>query len=850
MQKNESEALNMKLLQLYYTSCKQGRSSGSGFQVYAASEGLTEEEIIELERLCMYVAPSHLPSQPTPEEIKQDFPISFSSFQLKSGRYGICQSVYVGKDYSERFGNYFSHALILEEGAWPFPPSLMYGSKHIRTGLSEAELEIDHKPEPLPTIYLDNPNGISPASVRDFLKEQNRYTYLQNMLDGLMEREGSPGAFILAAEQADIPYWIAAIQLSFPVQIANNLSFSTYIFDPDREDYAISVTMDEGTRFSFNDINRRSDLYGFNFISNMFSEPKETYRYSEMVVTSELNIEGLKQFFNGFTLNKPTEALEQLIDLKIFLDSNKLIDPSRVKEAIAFAATYASREKSNQLMEQLSLTRLIESCPDIDTAYLISNFLIDVSNNTKDSTHEAMAANFILEKTQDFVTDDLALDDLQHFLDEQIERMNEREPIRLAFFNEDHLIHLGEHLREMNDVTKDSFYLKFALQMIHEGAHNWDNLTEKQKQFVILLGEKPFLQAECKAYEWNIFSKNPTLFAELSVELYKHYSSTTKDLFFNAFLTFVEANASNNRWTETCFDILSQTRTGQKLMEQKYTNMLEDSSTIDEMSEVLIRASHIPSVNVTPFILHYVETLPQMRDDVIGSIAKVMNQEKIYSILEDHGVIENILDEGQKHIDFSDQSIKKHLKDYEQFITYYQNIGVEDSLYKLAVVTYKVKQKRRKNFDELEKALISNLSASSELSKHVLQAYVTWSIPELTEMIYGKKHDTFVTKLIKAHPTQMLHAITTRKQDTKIKHAPELLVDIFKGLNQKGMNDESYKRMVDYFLTNEDDGKKTNELFNKQPRLQKKWDEMYEDVQNQKGNSFVRSFKRIFGSKK
>ncbi|WP_406542103.1 hypothetical protein [Clostridium ljungdahlii] len=139
----------MAVQQLFYTSCKKGLSSGMGFQTYSMSKGITDKERMEIESHCIYIPPSNLPTQPTKEEIDRLFPISFSYFRLESGKYCISQIKYVGKDYSERYGNYFCHVLI-SNNAWEFYPIELYESPVFRDCLSEEEknaVEIDYLPE-------------------------------------------------------------------------------------------------------------------------------------------------------------------------------------------------------------------------------------------------------------------------------------------------------------------------------------------------------------------------------------------------------------------------------------------------------------------------------------------------------------------------------------------------------------------------------------------------------------------------------------------------------------------------------------------------------------------------------
>lgn len=93
----------MEILQAYYTSCKYGQS-GSGFQFYSYSEGLSSDELDEIASFVDYVAPTNLPTNPSPEEIERDFPVAFSYFRLASGRVGVVQSVALNHDYTGRPG--------------------------------------------------------------------------------------------------------------------------------------------------------------------------------------------------------------------------------------------------------------------------------------------------------------------------------------------------------------------------------------------------------------------------------------------------------------------------------------------------------------------------------------------------------------------------------------------------------------------------------------------------------------------------------------------------------------------------------------------------------------------------
>ncbi len=151
----------MKLLQSIYTSCKKGLKGAPGFQTYAMSEGITDDERREIERLSLYVPPTNLPGQPGKEEIDAHFPVALRFFKLKSERFGICRSQYVGQDYSRRFGNYFSHTLLLENGFFPVYPVQACAAAPFRKSLSPDEQDSEAPPEPLPPLELDEQGQIT-----------------------------------------------------------------------------------------------------------------------------------------------------------------------------------------------------------------------------------------------------------------------------------------------------------------------------------------------------------------------------------------------------------------------------------------------------------------------------------------------------------------------------------------------------------------------------------------------------------------------------------------------------------------------------------------------------------------
>src|SRR5437868_5160681 len=95
--------------QLYYTSCLQGRSKSgeAGFQVRAASPGLTAERVRAVLRHVRYGLPQGYDEDTSPTEA----PRRLALLETDAGRL-LCHSSHVGRDLStNRTGVYFTHVL-------------------------------------------------------------------------------------------------------------------------------------------------------------------------------------------------------------------------------------------------------------------------------------------------------------------------------------------------------------------------------------------------------------------------------------------------------------------------------------------------------------------------------------------------------------------------------------------------------------------------------------------------------------------------------------------------------------------------------------------------------------------
>lgn len=430
----------MTVQQLFYTSCKKGLSFGMGFQTYSMSKGITEEERKEIEGYCVYIPPDNLPTQPSDKEIDELFPIAFSSFRLKTGKYCISSAKYVGKDYSGRYGNYFCHVLVSDK-PWPFYPIELYGSITFRTGLTPEEeniSEIQYLPE-LEEIHLGN--SICFDSIGNFLKRTDvgkRSKDFIELMKSAIELNKTEKKIIFCDYKGNTAYWIGAVQMSLPRKLAQQFSFTTYCYNPDDASYMICAADREGSKFNFRDIQKSYKYNVFDFINGQSSDL--TYN-SSFIKRAEVGYTVSKEtflpficFLDQFEYNVLDENIDNCVCLYNMV--NRGVEKSTiedVKRAVSFAVNYKSIQAYRQLFQQLDHNlEKISTQVDVELAEMITKFLFMVGRETNDSEHIRKAYEFYFNSIHYLVMDneDINVEDILSLH----ERMRKIEEVTLGQF--------------------------------------------------------------------------------------------------------------------------------------------------------------------------------------------------------------------------------------------------------------------------------------------------------------------------------------------------------------------------------------------------------------------------------
>lgn len=220
----------MKVAQLHYTSCKGGLGAGLGFQIRALSAGMDPEVKRQVLERCAYVPPDGMPAEPDDAQLDA-FPVVLQLDRLQTGQLVLLRQAYTGRDYSGRWGNYFSHALVLER--WPahvWPMDVLDAAFWVQA--------LDHddgtSPPPLPALDLSDPGepSFTWEDLQDLMAENPAHaTRLANTLQGLLESDATDRSLVITGPWDDALLWLAALQRCLPPRLAAEIPFTTYAWD-------------------------------------------------------------------------------------------------------------------------------------------------------------------------------------------------------------------------------------------------------------------------------------------------------------------------------------------------------------------------------------------------------------------------------------------------------------------------------------------------------------------------------------------------------------------------------------------------------------------------------------------
>jgi len=459
-------------LHSHYTSCHYGLSGHAGFQTRAMSRDIKPEEQRAVERLGIYQPPRNFPTEPDQEQIADIFPKAYRSTYLETGRLAVIKSVYVGQDYTGRWGNYFSHTLIIDhlpDNIWPVD---LYEWDGWKDKLLPTE-DTENASFELPAITLKpDKEAYALTELQEFINEENNYKeHLAYMIQAVfMRRETSRNIVIREELETTGLFWIACIQKSFPPSHQKELDCSSFQFDP-RACLAVNVTLGE-TDFVLDENERKYQFYVFDFVEGNHSQVASLNEYATTVSTwMSTQPERLQAFydftkqFKQNTLNDELVSMLHLFQLSIGV---KVLKEQDLVNVLAFASAYTKKEFFGDILQMIcSVEELTQSEEPAKITHL-ARFFIKGASATNDREYRQLSYQLIIRLFDQALFHDDALIDEMNALRSQAEQAfaSYDKEFSTLFLSESHLSKITSNMQGLPP-EKLSFALKGVIVSIH-----------------------------------------------------------------------------------------------------------------------------------------------------------------------------------------------------------------------------------------------------------------------------------------------------------------------------------------------------------------------------------------------
>ena len=289
---------------MLYTSCKRGLGSGPGFQVQAASSGLSDTERYDLEQLPPFKCPRRLPTSPSENDIKIFCPANLQLTYLSDGRAAVTRTVYAGADYSGRRGNFLAHSLVFDckSDLWPIDLALW----------NQWRETVTDEPPQLNAISISGLNISAKLfdfpSLQGFIREENfRSDKLAAMLDALFISRAANRPILIRDAIRSLPLWLACLTKVLPRNSTPPFTFASFV-NSQLDGFDIQCTSpDSDVKISSDELQNRA--YVFDFVERQFSDVTvDVFRSGEYLAFKLRDNPDWFESFHNFTRSVSLEV--------------------------------------------------------------------------------------------------------------------------------------------------------------------------------------------------------------------------------------------------------------------------------------------------------------------------------------------------------------------------------------------------------------------------------------------------------------------------------------------------------------------------------------------------------------
>lgn len=448
--------------QLHFTSCQFGMNRGDGFQTRSMSSGISPVEKMKINELGGYKIPRNLEEKPTRQELNDLYPIAYRHDYLDSGKLMVTRSTYIGIDYSNRPNNYFCHGLLFEplpDQLWPVD---LYEWEGWKSKLDEGE-DVEQDNYELPQLSLEpDQSAFGFDELQEFLAEVGgRDELLSKMLQAVFLRRAQDNVKRSLVIREDMLnnslFWIACIQKSFPPSLQQEISCSSYQFDPAKI-VAVNVVYGE-TDFLFGEQERNFVYYLFDLIDNIFSEVGDDFSEYAVTITDWMlhkpkKLQSFHLFASQFKQLSLGEQMVKLLRLfRLSQDESLALESYELLALLEFINQHTKKDDFGNILDiVVGFIEQLDGTTDPQDIKKIALFFINAADKGKEGVTLAAYQQLLKLSSAVIVDKNFTNEELQDLYMKARSTCNNFDVEYSELFLSQHIVTLTKQLRRLDDV--------------------------------------------------------------------------------------------------------------------------------------------------------------------------------------------------------------------------------------------------------------------------------------------------------------------------------------------------------------------------------------------------------------
>lgn len=756
----------MTIEHLIYTSCKRGiKNINSAYQVYSQTPGISDEISEEISNKLHET----VNSLNINIESNKNIDFVFDYFKLSDGNLCI-SSTFCSNTNQINENNYVSRAIILNNKL-NFYPIELYDSPIFKINFTQEDFNKDETPNYLlPFNDFEYSENFNLSSVISFI--YSKIDSLKKILYCLIDYETSSKKILINDNVSNIPNWLAAIQMSFPVKFAANIEFTSFCNQVTSTSPVICCSSCESEELLTNIINN-TDLHVFDFINNNIPDIVIDSKFINFIEQCFLNsyeaIWEFHRFLNGFSYSNISTEINYAYNLFDLTNNVDNITNKDLISSLNFAEKYCSPSVLNSLFLKIHENKnILIGLYNIEITEKIATFLISSSYKLSSQDFQNKAYLFIYEHLHNLLLDMTInkLDELLSFY-EKLKKFDSTYSNKFEsfLFSDLMLSNLLDWLKDDNNIYHNSFYLIILFNHI-------ENYNLDFNEFILNTPNKLLLS---QIYlNLDLMPSNSSIdILNLSIDLLSNnYSNLSKLLIFveneiffvnqsfkDSFWDyFTEVSKSKDEeWINSVFSVLSDSKLYSKCF-NTFMSVFKESNNKKSYfwsfyNNFVIRYPEFESQLLKPAIDFFIsqskllfnsELIIESYIDVLKELfQRNIEKEYIFEIINNFEMIIPMTKPSMVIVDFIPL-----LLEYKRQNQIYINPDKSYLLYLGITAEYKFSNS---DFSFIEEDLSKSNIDLSRFSKLQLVEFFMWFLPLVITSIKTKEsHDTFIS-VFKSH---------------------------------------------------------------------------------------------------